>query len=260
MPVNVNAKLIGKEQLKPDIFKFDLECPSIAQNAKPGQFLEIRCSKTLDPLLRRPISIYNIDKENGIVTFIFRMQGKGTKLLSEIKVGEEIDVIGPLGYGTFAVKPYKNVAIIGGGIGTFPLHELAKNIIKDSKVTTYLGFKSKEFVVLEEEFKKVSTNLVLTTDDGTYGKKGFAIDFLKADHEKNPFDMIFACGPLPMIRAIRQYAIENNIPCQVSLEERMGCGLGVCLGCAVKVVTDDEVTYKHVCKEGPVFNAKDVEI
>lgn len=260
MPVNKKAKLVRKIQLKEDLFQFDVEEKEMAETAKPGQFLEIRVADAIDPLLRRPISIYNVDKENGILSFIFQVKGKGTKILATKNKGEEIDIIGPLGYGTFQILENKKVAIIGGGIGTFPLHELAKNLKGKSEVNTYLGFRNKEAVVLEEEFAKVSDKLVITTDDGSYGISGFAINVLKDDIKNGKIDFIYACGPLPMLKAVRQLSIEENIPCQISLEERMGCGIGVCLGCAVKVMKDGKERYGHVCKEGPVFYATDVEI
>lgn len=124
----------------------------------------------------------------------------------------------------------------------------------------YLGFRSEEFVVLEEEYKKLADKFILTTDDGTYGEKGFAINFLKEDIEKGEIDGIYACGPLPMLKAVQELAKEKKIDCQISLEERMGCGIGVCLGCAVKVNSKDKVIYSHVCKAGPVFDANMVEI
>ncbi len=259
----VLAQLIKKEQLKPDIFKFSVKAPSIVKEAKPGNFIEIRVTDQLDPFLRRPISIYNLDRENGVLEFIFQVKGKGTELLSKREEGKTIDIIGPLGYGTFKYDDYKNIAIIGGGIGVFPLYELAKCAKADDKnVTTYLGFRSEDFVVLEEEFGKVSNELVLTTDDGSYAKKGFAINYLEKDIEADKVDAIYACGPLPMLKAVQKIAIEKEIPCQISLEEKMACGLGVCLGCAVKTAKSpkDAPAYWNVCKAGPVFNAKDVEI
>lgn len=126
----------------------------------------------------------------------------------------------------------------------------------------YLGFRNKELVTLEEEFKQVSDKLTITTDDGSYGISGFAINELKKDCEKEVPDKIFACGPLPMLKAVQAYANENKIPCEISLEQKMACGIGVCLGCAVKTAKSpsDEPVYWHVCKAGPVFNADDVEI
>lgn len=263
MPVKSFAKLIKKEQLKSDIFKYSVEAPDIVKDAKQGQFIEIRVSDNVEPFLRRPISIHNMDKENGILEFIFQVKGKGTKILSEKVEGDLIDIIGPLGHGTFEYNNFQNIAIIGGGIGVFPLYELAKNAKNDGKnVNIYLGFRNKDFVVLEDDFKELANKLVLTTDDGSYSEKGFAIDFLKKDVEDGKINCIFACGPLPMLKAVRKYAIEKNIPCQISLEEKMGCGLGVCLGCAVKTAesSSEKPEYVHVCKAGPVFEAKDVEI
>lgn len=256
----MKVKLIRKEQLNQDLFKFSVESSEIAENAKPGQFLEIRVSDHIDPFLRRPISIYNIEKENKIVEFIFQVRGKGTQILSEKKEGDMIDILGPLGYGTFEIKENKNVAIIGGGIGIFPLYELSKQLYDKSSVTVYLGFRNKEFVCLEKEFEEVSNELVITTDDGSYGKEGFAIEYMKKDILTKKPDMIYACGPLPMLKAVRELSIKENIPCQISLEERMGCGIGACLGCAVKVISGDKPRYGHVCKEGPVFFANEVEI
>ena len=223
-----------------------------------GQFLEIRVANEIEPLLRRPISIYNIQGE--IVEFVFQVKGKGTKILSDKKIGEEIDVLGPLGQGTFNFKDKKNIAIIGGGIGIFPLYELAKEAKKTAKINMYLGFRNKDFVVLEKEYKDVSDKFTLTTDDGSYGEKGFAINFLEKDLKNEKIDGIYACGPLPMLKAVQKLAKETNTPCQISLEERMGCGIGVCLGCAVKVNAGEETVYTHVCKAGPVFDSNVVII
>lgn len=253
------AELIKKEQFKRDVFKFSVKAPSIVKNAKPGNFIEIRVSDQVDPFLRRPISIYNLDKENGILEFIFQVKGKGTQILAKKEIGSQIDMIGPLGYGTFKYENYNNLAIIGGGIGVFPLYELSKDAKSDNKnVNIYLGFRNKDFVLLEKEFEKVSNKLIVTTDDGSYGKKGFAINFLKEDIEKENIDCIYACGPLPMLKAVRELAIEKDIPCQISLEERMGCGLGVCLGCAVKTAqsTKENPEYWHVCKGRTCFSSK----
>jgi len=260
--MQLQAKLVKVEQLKNDIFKFSVEAKEIVEIAKTGQFLEIRVTDQVEPFLRRPISIYNMDKENGILEFIFQVKGKGTEILAKKQVGDLVDIIGPLGFGAFDYAKYQNLAIIGGGIGVFPLYELAKEAKKDGKkVNTYLGFRSKDFVVLEKEFGDVSNELCLATDDGSYGKNGFAINFLKEDIENGKIDSIYACGPLPMLRAVKKIAVENNIPCQVSLEEKMGCGIGVCLGCAVKKANSplENPEYLGVCKAGPVFDATYVE-
>ena len=263
MPKQVFAKLIKKQEIIKDIYKFSVKAPEIVETAKPGNFIEIRVTEGIDPFLRRPISIYNLDKENGILEFIFQVKGKGTEILSKKEEGADVDIIGPLGHGTFKFEKYKNIAVIGGGIGIFPLYELSKEAKQnDIKVNCYLGFRNKNFVMLEKEFEEITDNLTITTDDGTYKEKGFAIDYLIKDMESEKYECIYACGPLPMLKAIQKYANENNIDCQISLEEKMACGLGVCLGCAVKTAKSpkDAPEYWHVCKGGPVFQAKDVEI
>lgn len=256
MKYQEQTELIAKEQLQADIFKFRIRTEKIAKEAKPGNFLEIQIPQDNSLFLRRPISIFSI--EDNDVEFIFQTKGKGTQTLSQAKIGDKLDILGPLGSGTFAIGNYNTVAIIGGGIGSYPLYEAAKQLKGKTKINTYLGFRNKDYVTVEKEFAEVSDKLVVTTDDGSYGEKGFAIDFLKNDEKP---DMIMACGPLPMLRAVKKYAIENNIKCQVSLEERMGCGLGACLGCAVKTASSpaDAPEYWHVCKGGPVFFADMVE-
>ena len=263
MPVNIKARLIAKKELVSGIFKFSVEAPEIVKEAKTGQFIEIRVNDNIEPFLRRPISIHNLEKESGKLEFIFQIKGKGTEILSKRSVGDLIDIVGPLGNGIFDYSNYQNLAVIGGGIGVFPLYELSKNAKNEGKnVNIYLGFRNKDLVVLEDEFKNVATNFILTTDDGSYSKKGFAIDFLKEDIEAGNVDSIYACGPLPMLKAVQKLALEKDIPCQISLEEKMACGLGVCLGCAVKTSESSEENpkYKHVCKNGPVFDAKEVDI
>lgn len=257
MSVVEHVQIVTKEQIKGDIFKIAVRSEKMSSVALPGQFLEIRVKDDIEPFLRRPISIYKIDKVKNELEFIFQVKGKGTKILSMKEVGDKISIMGPLGKGSFQFKEYKKICIIGGGIGVFPLYELARQASINADVTTYLGFRNKDFIMLEDEFSKVSNKLVITTDDGTYGESGFAINFLKEDCKTEKPDCIFACGPLPMLKAVRDFAIENKISAQVSLEERMGCGIGICLGCAVKDKNKDG--YKHVCKDGPVFDVNEVE-
>lgn len=192
MPEIVNAKLIKKVFLKDDIVRFKVEAKKIVETAKPGNFIEIRVTSTTVPFLRRPISIYNLNKDEGTLEFIFQIKGEGTKLLSKKQIGDFIDIIGPLGMGTFKINNYKNIAIIGGGIGVFPLYELSKEAKGEKRnVNIYLGFKNKEYVVLEKEFKDVANKLIITTDDGSYGIKGFAINELEKD--LNNIECIYAC-------------------------------------------------------------------
>ena len=262
MGKKVLAELVKKEMLIEGIYKFSVRSKEMADVAKAGQFLEIKVSNDIEPLLRRPISIYNVDKENGIVEFVFQVRGRGTEILKDRREGDLIDILGPLGNGVFTVdKEYENVAIIGGGIGTYPLYELAKELKgKAKKVTMYMGFRNKELVTLEKEFLEVVDNLVITTDDGSYKKQGYAIDVLKEDNKSEKFDIVFACGPTPMLKAVKSFVDEEKIYAELSLEERMGCGVGACLGCATKIIDGDSFKYGHVCKDGPVFDASKVEL
>ena len=261
MGKKVLAELINKEELNKDIYKFSVRSKEIADLAKPGQFLDIKVSDKGEPFLRRPISIHNVDKENGIVEFIFMVVGKGTKILAGRNVGEKLDILGPLGNGTFDTDTkYNSVSIIGGGLGVFPLYELTKKLKNNASLNVYLGFRNKDLVTCEKEFEAIGLNkLCVTTDDGSYKEKGFAIDFMKKDIEEHRVDKIFACGPLPMLRAVKEYADKEGIDCELSMEERMGCGIGACLGCAIEYIRDDGTkTYKHVCKDGPVFESKKI--
>lgn len=256
----LDCEILDTTKIIDGIYKFKIKAPEIAKIAKAGQFLEIQVSSTGETFLRRPISIYNIDKE--AVEFIFQVKGKGTEILSHKKVGDIINVLGPLGNGTFTVKEYKKVAIIGGGIGTYPLYELAKELKGKAETTMYMGFRNKGLVTLEKEFEEVTSRVVITTDDGSYKEKGFAINVLKEDCKTEKPDIIFACGPLPMLKAVQEFANSENIPCEMSLEERMGCGIGACVGCNVRIVTEnpDEIKYNYVCKDGPVFDSTKVII
>lgn len=262
MPVQAICKIVGKEELVDGIYKFSVKTKEISELAKPGNFLEIKVAESLETFLRRPISIYHIDRENEVIEFIFQVRGKGTKILSQKRVGDDLDILGPLGNGTFSIKPYQKVAILGGGIGIYPLYELAKELKETAEeVNIYLGFRNKELVTLEDEFLGVSSKLLIATDDGSYGEKGYAIDFLKKDCQKEKPNMIFACGPLSMLQLIQKFGLENEIPTEISLEERMGCGIGACVGCAVLTKNQNgEEKYKYVCQHGPVFNIKEVMI
>ena len=261
MPFNTEVKITEIEKLNDMVYRFACKSPEISQAATAGQFVNVQVvDMSIAPLLKRPISIYNIDKKKKIIEFIFQVRGRGTKILADKKVGENICVLGPLGKG-FSVGKFKNIAIIGGGIGIFPLYELAKESKKVGQVTTYLGFRDKSFVILEDEFKGVSHSLVITTDNGTYGQKGYGVDYLQKDIVSKKFDAIFACGPLQMLSAVQKIARDSGVYCEVSLEERMGCSVGACMGCSVRLVTDDgAVKYARVCKDGPVFAADSVII
>ncbi|MDD6762227.1 MAG: dihydroorotate dehydrogenase electron transfer subunit [Clostridiales bacterium] len=243
------CKLILKTELCPGIWDFVVEAPEIAKQAQVGQFLHIACGGST--LLRRPISI--CDTGENFVRFCFQVKGEGTKLLAMTEVGEDIDIMGPLGHG-FTVTPGEKSVIIGGGIGVFPLLKLARE--KDSVV--FLGFRNKDLVVMEDDYLEANKNLTICTDDGSYGYNGFAVAAMGEYLLENKVDMIYCCGPTPMLKTVKQIAEHKNIPCQLSLEQRMGCGIGACLTCVCETKNEGMAKYKQVCTCGPVFDSKEV--
>ena len=242
------AKLIKKEETAENIFDFVLECPQLAEKAKAGQFAHIAVpGKTL----RRPISICDADERN--IRIVFQIKGEGTEILSKSKEGDLIDILAPLGHG-FDIPKGKRIAFVGGGIGVPPMLFSAKQA--DDAVAV-LGFRNKKAVILTEDFKKVCSEVFVATDDGSFGIHGFTSDILR--NIINDIDMVCACGPMPMLQVIAEICKEHNKPCQVSLEERMGCGIGACLVCACKTLDKDgNIEHSHVCKKGPVYNAEEV--
>lgn len=219
---------------------------------KPGQFLHIQCGG--DTLLRRPISICDVD--NDCVRFIFEVRGEGTLQLSKYNIGDKLDILGPLGKGFTVGDTSKKAIFVGGGIGIYPLLMPAK--LYGENAVVLLGFRNKCYDVLSEDFKKAGCKVLIATDDGSKGIKGFVTDFLGDEISNSAIDRIFACGPLPMIKKTALEAHKNNIYCEVSMEERMGCGIGACLVCACKAKENGEEHFVHVCKDGPVFDSRTV--
>ena len=245
-----NCVLEIKKEIARGIFDFTVISEEIAKEAKPGQFLHITCSDAV--FLRRPISI--CDAGNGRVRFIFEIKGKGTEELAKKELGDAINIMGPLGNGFTISDEYKNAAIIGGGIGVFPLYMLAKQVRNPA---VFLGFRSRDRVVMEEEFEKIS-DLQLATDDGSHGYHGYAVELLKQHLSQKPCDIIYACGPVPMLKAVQGIAAEAGIKCQLSMEQRMGCGIGACLVCTCETTRPGTEKMARACKNGPVFWAEEV--
>ncbi len=257
---DVNALISSHIQLSQDIFLLQIHAPYIAFAAKPGQFCMIKVSGDAnDPLLRRPLSIHRVH-DGGFVSFLYKVIGKGTKCLSEYKAGEKLNVLGPLG-NHFAIRPAEKVIIIGGGIGVAPLVFLAERIAFKHGTTVLLGFRNREDVCCVEDFEKLAARTLIATEDGSLGHKGLITDLLREEIMHNP-DLpkyFYTCGPFGMQKAINNLIIEElgekKAHLEVSLEARMACGIGVCMSCVTQARDGD---YLHVCKDGPVFNAKKI--
>ncbi|WP_223588591.1 dihydroorotate dehydrogenase electron transfer subunit [Neobacillus bataviensis] len=251
------CKIVAQHEIAEDIFELTVKASFTHDIQAPGQFVHLRVSNSWDPLLRRPISISSYEKSNEEFTMIYRKEGQGTSLLAKMEAGMEVDILGPLGNG-FPVEEVSTgdtALLVGGGIGVPPLYELSNQLTaKGVKVIHVLGFQTKSAVFYEKEFMKNGETYVATVD-GSYGKKGFVTDVIK----DLSFDCIYTCGPTPMLRAIEQAYQDKKV--FLSLEERMGCGVGACFACVCKSAGDPSgVSYKKVCSDGPVFRAGEVLI
>lgn len=237
------------------IYEMWFRSENMANVAKPGQFVSVY-SNDGARLLPRPISICTIDNDE--IRIVYRVAGRGTEEFSKMAAGQELDVQGPLGNGYDINAPYaeKKAVILGGGIGIPPMLELAKRLKCDKEIV--LGYRDELF--LNKEFEQYG-NVTIATEDGSVGIKGNVLDAINASGIGG--EVIYACGPMPMLRAVKAYSEKNGLECFISLEEKMACGIGACLACVCKTTKKDEhsnVNNTRICKEGPVFNAREVEI
>ncbi|WP_453997060.1 dihydroorotate dehydrogenase electron transfer subunit [Bacillus nitroreducens] len=244
-------------QIAKDIFELTLTGDLVQEMSHPGQFVHVKVSDGLDPLLRRPISIANINREKQEFTLIYRKEGLGTRVLSEKSIDQTVDVLGPLGNGfpVEEVKQGQTALLVGGGIGVPPLYELSKQLVsKGVDVVHVLGFQTKSAVFYEEQFNQLGQTYIATVD-GSVGTKGFVTDVIK--NENLTFDTLYSCGPTPMLKALETSYPDRNV--FISLEERMGCGIGACFACVCHLQDDPEgYSYKKVCSDGPVFKIGEV--
>ncbi len=246
-------EITEQTMLAKDIYSLWIKAEEIAAAAEPGQFVSLYCGDR-SRLLPRPISICEVDREQGLIRLVYRVAGAGTKEFAGWRPQDTAEVMGPLGNG-FTLEG-KKALLIGGGIGIPPMLELAKQLTCEKQMV--LGYRDITF--LEEEFIPYG-RVYIATEDGSKGTRGNVLDALKEN--KLEADIIFACGPTPMLRGIQAYALEKGIRCQLSLEERMACGIGACLGCVCKTRDVDHhsnVHNKRICKDGPVFYAYEVEL
>jgi len=248
-----DAIIIRQEEIATDVYSMWLRTEQIADLAQPGQFVALYCEDG-SRLLPRPISICEIDRTDHAIRLVYRVAGKGTAEFSGYHTGAQLRVVGPLGNGY--PKKSKKALLLGGGIGVPPILQLAKEL--DCEKQIVLGYRDERF--LEEDFR-AQGNVYIATEDGSYGTQGNVLDAIR----ENGLDaeIIYACGPMPMLRAVKTYAAEHGMECWISLEERMACGIGACLGCVCKSTKKDAHTHvnnKRICTEGPVFRAEEVDI
>ena len=273
---DIRAKILSNKKISYAYYKMVLDAPYIARIAKPGQFVQIKCSDYSEPLLRRPFSIH---RANGNIEILYETVGRGTEILSNKKEGDKIDILGPLGNGFIlpqttsddrrksraksrgeqrATKAEPRAIIIAGGVGVAPLVCLAEELAKKHiKTIVLIGAKTKGLILCEKDFKKAAHEVYVSTDDGTYGSQGFVSKLfhkILKTTESRFETVVYVCGPQGMLRCIAEICQERNFECQVSLEEKMACGVGACLGCVIKTKTGN----KLACKDGPVFDSSEL--
>ncbi len=253
------AVIIRKSEIAKDIFSMELKCKDAAGTASAGQFVNVYTGDK-SMLLPRPISICKINRREETLRLVYRVAGKGTELFAQLPEGAAVEIMGPIGNGFYDIEEKKAV-LFGGGIGIPPMLGLAEKLHSEGvKVTAVLGYRTND-LFLADEFEKYA-DVVIATDDGTAGFHGNVVEAARAEVDFTG-SCICACGPTPMLRGIKALAMEKNVPAQLSMEERMACGVGACLGCVCQSTEKDHhsnVNNKRVCKDGPVFWAEEIEL
>jgi len=248
----INSPLVEKSELQSNIFLFKIHCPEIAKVIKPGQFLNIRVTQAFSPLLRRPFSVCDVEGE--YIYVLFSIIGEGTQILADKNIGETIDILGPLGEGFNLDDDYDTAVIVAGGLGAAPFPLVTRKLQKNKQIISCVGGKAANDIITYG-----MVNVHTASDDGSIGFKGNVVELLKSKNDKlvNKKVKIFGCGPTPMLKALAEYCINNDLNCEVSTECVMACGFGICQGCPIES-THLKDRYKLVCKDGPVFNVKNI--
>ena len=255
--LKMKSTVIEQKMIADGICSMWLDAKQVAVQAKPGQFISVY-SNDKSRVLPRPISICEIDREKGTLRIVYRVVGKGTEEFSKAEAGDSFEILGPLGNG-FPIEEAKGkkVLMIGGGIGVPPMLQTAKEIEGEAIIVS--GYRNQD-LFLKEELESAGT-LFIATEDGSVGTKGNVVDAIRENQIEA--DMMFACGPKPMLRALKNYALEKGIPCWISMEEKMACGVGACLACVCQskdVDSHSHVHNKRICKDGQVFLSTEVEL
>lgn len=259
------VRVLHNQEVGPAYFRMGLAFAELARITRPGQFVMVRVHDRPIPLLRRPFSVHRrLFEGNEIFGFelLYKVVGKGTQAMSELKPGDIIDVLGPLGKGFSYPEGVRDVFLVAGGVGVASLYYLALYLaeLNSVKSTVFLGGRSAADVLCQEEFQSVGATVRITTEDCSLGERGLVTSLVQKalEFDEKP-DMIYACGPQAMLKAVSEIAVAHEAPCQISLESAMACGFGVCLGCAVEKA-GNRGAYLHVCTDGPVFDSRDVLI
>lgn len=248
----VNSPVVETKQVSTNIFVQKIFSPQLAAEIKPGQFLNIRVTENVFPLLRRPFSICDVDEDH--IFLMFNIMGEGTKILAHKTPGDMIDILGPLGNGFNINSNFQTAIIVAGGLGAAPFPFVTRYLKDKKNILSFVGGRTSEDVITYK-----MENVHISTDDGSIGFSGNVVQLLQNNIEKIDINnsKVFACGPNIMLRALKEFCIKYNLDCEVSTESAMACGFGICQGCPIESSTHKE-KYLLVCKDGPVFNVRDV--
>lgn len=258
----VLATVLQNQEVKPGFFQMECLAPEISKECKPGQFLMIKPNQLNSPLLGRPMGIFDWDVEKGTIQILYEVKGPhtGTELLSLVKPGEVLPVVAPLGNGYWFREEDKKVLVVAGGIGIAPLFPVVKALkARNIQVTVLLGAPKAERLLAMQKLAALEQEIMVFTDDGSVGEMGYPTDRLPQLLRENAYDCVYCCGSMAMMQRVAEICEAANVPCQVSLEKRMGCGFGVCMGCVCQQKqADGSKELVRICYEGPVFAGKDV--
>ncbi|MCJ7686647.1 MAG: dihydroorotate dehydrogenase electron transfer subunit [Desulfobacteraceae bacterium] len=258
--IEQDIEIVFNRRVAANTFFMGLRSPKIVSEARPGQFVMLKVGRGMDPLLRRPFSICGI-REDDLVLILYRVVGQGTAIMSDAMERESLSVLGPLGSGFEIPQRGEKPILVSGGMGIAPLIFLA-SIMEPGSFTFLAGFGSAKEIVATDEIGSSGLDLSISTDDGSSGHRGLVTELLEnrlAGFNGNIKPVVFSCGPLPMLKEVAAITLYKDVPCQVSLEASMACGLGACQGCAIRRSSEQAIAYYHVCQDGPVFDVKDLD-
>jgi dihydroorotate dehydrogenase electron transfer subunit len=257
----LNSEILSNERYGPDIYKMEIFAPHIVKNVGAGQFVNIRCCSPdkRDPLLRRPFSVFDVEKKFNVFSILYRVRGKGTRYMSELKKGDTVNMAGPLGKPVEPVSLKGNLLLIGGGMGIAPLNLISRIAADEGKkVSVLAGFKDSSLLMWERDLMRMGVKYRMFSEDGSWGQQGLVCDHILDEPKVLRDHDIFCCGPVEMLKVLQRELEREDIRATAILEEKMGCGIGVCNGCVVKVKKKDGIDYLRVCREGPAFELSEV--
>jgi dihydroorotate dehydrogenase electron transfer subunit len=264
---NYRTKIIANQEISPGYYRMRILAPGFGKKAHAGQFVMFRVQRSLPPLLRRPFGIFRTGfmppdcddmPPKEYVEILYKVIGRGTSIMAELHEGDRVEMLGPLGNGFNLTSSSGEKILVGGGIGLVPLYMLASKLVANNSVRLLMGGRTRDDILAVTEFERLGVETYISTDDGSLGEEGLVTQVLERKLQKYPGAEVFACGPMPMLKAVREKCLAYKTPLQVSLEEFMACGVGACLGCVVKGAghTDATPSYLCTCTAGPVFKSE----